>query len=71
MNSELLTPKAAAERASVSPSLIYQWCRDQLLPHYRLRGKGRRGRILIAPADLQEFMQQCRVDRNPLLGDPR
>jgi len=68
MNEQLLTPRAAAERAGVSPSLVYQWCRDQLLAHYRFGSQGRRGKILIAPDDLEAFMRQCRVERHRLLN---
>lgn len=70
MNEQLLTIKEAAQRVGVSPSLVYEWCREQLLAHYRFGGKGRRGRILIAPSDLEAFMRQCRVGRHALLGDP-
>lgn len=66
----LLTPEQAAGRVGVSRSLIYHWCQDRLLPHYRVGTSGRRGRILIDPADLEAFMGRCRVDRHPLLGDP-
>lgn len=64
-----LTVKEAGEYAGVSPALIYQWCQEQRLPHYRLGSEGRRGKIVIAPADLDEFMRQCRVERHPLLAD--
>jgi len=30
-----LTIKQVAEREGVSPSLVYQWCEDRLLVHYR------------------------------------
>jgi excisionase family DNA binding protein len=69
MNRQLLTPREAATSAGVSSSLVYQWCRDQLLPHYRFGTQGRRGKILIAPSDLEAFMQQCRVERHVLLDD--
>jgi excisionase family DNA binding protein len=69
MNEPLMTPREAAASAGVSPSLVYQWCRDQLLPHYRFGTQGRRGKILIAPSDLEAFMQQCRVERHVLLDD--
>lgn len=35
----------------------------------RLGAGGRRGRILIDPADLQAFMQECRVETHPLLDE--
>jgi excisionase family DNA binding protein len=57
-----LNPKQAAERAQVSVSLIYQWVEERLLPHYRVGGRGKRGRILMDPADLDAFLESCRVD---------
>ena len=56
-----LTPKEAAERAGVSVSLIYQWCAEGHLPHYRVGTRGRRGKILIAPEDLDAFMESMKV----------
>jgi excisionase family DNA binding protein len=63
-----LTPKEAAVKARVSTSLIYSLCHDQRLPHYRIGTDGKRGRILIDPADLEAFIQQCRQERHPLLA---
>ena len=56
-----LTPKQAGERAGVSASLIYQLCQERRLPHYRVGGRGRRGKILIDEADLAAFFEACRV----------
>ncbi len=67
MVEKLLTVVEAAEVAGVSPSLVYGWCAEQLLPHFRFGTKGRRGKILISPAELNEFMQSCRVGVHPLL----
>ncbi len=65
-----LTPKQAAHAAGVSLSLIYEWCDERRLPHYRLGGRGKRGKILIALDDLQRFLESCRVtepdDEGPL-----
>ena len=44
----MLSVKQAAERARVSESLIYRWCAERRLRHYRLGGNGRRGRIRAA-----------------------
>lgn len=63
-----LTPKQAAEHEGVSTSLIYRWCDEGRLPHYRLGAEGRRGRILIDPDDLDVFMRGCRQERHPLLA---
>jgi excisionase family DNA binding protein len=55
-----LTPKQAAERARVSTSLVYQWCQDRVLVHYRLGRPGKRGRIRIEEADLEAFLGSCK-----------
>lgn len=57
-----LSPKAAAERSCVSLSLVYRWCTDGSLPHLRVGGKGRRGKILIAPADLDALLATFRIE---------
>ncbi len=67
MKEKLLSVADAAEVAGVSPSMIYSWCAEQLLPHFRFATKGRRGKILISPAELDIFMQSCRVETHPFL----
>lgn len=57
----------AARAIGVSASLIYLWCRERRLKHYRVGSEGRRGKILIDAADLERFMQQCLVEQHPLL----
>jgi excisionase family DNA binding protein len=64
-----LTPKQAAEHAGVSAQLIYQWCDERRLVHYRCGGRGRRGRILIDPDDLDAFLQTLRVTPAPPADD--
>jgi excisionase family DNA binding protein len=56
-----LTPEQAAERAGVSRNLVYRWCEERRLPHYRLGGRGRRGRILIDEGDLEAFLERCKI----------
>lgn len=63
-----LTPKQAAERAGVSVSLVYAWCDEQRLAHYRVGREGKRGRIRIDPADLDAFMRTLRQEQHPLLA---
>jgi excisionase family DNA binding protein len=63
-----LTAKQAAQQAGVSLALVYAWCQEQRLPHYRFGGEGRRGKIMIDEADLTQFLEECRVARHPLLG---
>ena len=57
----LLSVREAARHAGVSESLIYQLCDERRLPHYRPGGKGKRGKILIDPRDLDAFMASCRI----------
>jgi excisionase family DNA binding protein len=57
-----LTVKRAAERAGVSTALVYRWCDERRLPHYRAGGKGRRGKILIEPSDLDSFLESLKVE---------
>jgi excisionase family DNA binding protein len=56
----MLTPKAAAERLGVSPSLIYQLCNEGVLPSYRFGGAGKRGRVMVAEPDLEAYIDRCR-----------
>lgn len=57
----LLTVKMAAERLSVSEALVYSWCASGLLPNYRMGRKGKRGKILIDPDELEGFMVAMKV----------
>jgi hypothetical protein len=41
--------------------LVYRWCAERRLPHYRLGTRGRRGRILIDPDDLDAFLKTLKV----------
>lgn len=54
----------------VSASMIYQWCAEKRLPHLRLGGEGRRGKILIRGADLMRFLEENRIGPHPLLEPP-
>jgi excisionase family DNA binding protein len=67
---DVLTPKQVAVRIGVSASLVYEWCGDGLLKHYRFGGKGKRGCIRIEEADLQEFLQHCRQEGRPAASLP-
>lgn len=58
----MLTVKQVAEKLRISASLVYSWCEDKLLPHYRMGGKGKRGKILIEEAALDAFLQSCKVE---------
>ena len=63
----MLNVNQAAKRAGVSPSLVYTWCREKRLAHYRVGAEGRRGQIRIDPADLDAFMKSLRQAVHPLL----
>lgn len=63
-----MTVKEAATKARVSPSLIYVWVKEKRLACFRMGSAGRRGRILIDPADLEVVITECRRDRHPLLA---
>lgn len=58
---KLFTVAEAAERAGVSESLIYQLCEERRIAHFRPGGKGKRGKILICPRDLDALMESCRI----------
>jgi excisionase family DNA binding protein len=62
----MLTVKQVAERLRISASLVYSWCEDQILPHYRMGGKGKRGKILIEEAVLDAFLQSRKVEGKPV-----
>jgi excisionase family DNA binding protein len=62
----MLSVKQVAERLRVSDSLVYSWCEDHLLPHYRMGGRGKRGKILIEEAALDAFLHSRRVEGNPV-----
>lgn len=66
-----LTVKDVVDRleGKVSTAMVYQWIDEERLPHYRLGGDGRRGKILVDEGDLNRFLEECRVGRHPLLGE--
>ncbi len=66
----LLTVREAAERAGVSPSLVYEWCAGALLPHYRFGKPGRRGKILVDEAELDGFIAAHRREARPQAETP-
>jgi excisionase family DNA binding protein len=61
----MLTPKQAACKLGVSDSLIYEWCAEGVLPHYRFGRPGRRGKILIDETDLNAFVAARRQEIRP------
>jgi excisionase family DNA binding protein len=68
----MLTVRQVAMKLGISPSLVYAWCDEHRLEHYRLGGKGKRGKILIEEEELRRFIQDCKVegdaDGAPALG---
>lgn len=61
----MLTVKAAAERACVCESIVRGWCASGQLPHFRLGAKGRRGKIMILPDDLDGLLAAFKVSSPP------
>lgn len=57
-----MTPSEAAEFVGISASLIYQLVEERRLSHYRVGGKGKRGKILIDPEDLSAFLEAQKVE---------
>ena len=62
----MLTVKQVAERLRISASLVYSWCEEKMLPHYRMGCKGKRGKILIEEAVLDAFLQSRKVEVKPV-----
>lgn len=62
MTEKLLTPAEAAEKAGISQSLICQLCDERRIAHYRVGGKGKRGKILISASDLNRFLEENRIE---------
>lgn len=66
----MLTTKQAADRAMVSVSLMYQWCQDGVLVHYRFGRPGKHGRIRIEESDLEPFLETCNQAGRPQSAGP-
>jgi excisionase family DNA binding protein len=66
----LLNVHEAAKQSGVSKSLIYELCRSGLLIHYRVGGKGKRGRVLIDTDDLSEYLGSCKVEEERIAEEP-
>jgi len=56
----VLTVKETAELLKVSPGCVYQLIAERRLPHHRI-GVGR-GCIRIRQQDLEQFVENCRVE---------
>ncbi len=58
-----LSAKQAAKVAGVSLSMIYQWTTiEKRLPHFRMGGKGKRGKLVIESDDLDVFLATLKVE---------
>ncbi|MBL8795248.1 MAG: helix-turn-helix domain-containing protein [Planctomycetia bacterium] len=63
----MLTIKQLCEKYPyLCPSTVYLWVEQRQLPHYRLGGKGRRGRIVVDEADFAAFLASRKVDAGQL-----
>ena len=57
-----LTARQAGERMGVSASTVYQLCAERRLPHTRVSATGKRGKILIAEGDVDDFLAANKVE---------
>ena len=62
-NSDLMTLKDAVAflESKVSLSLLYEAIASNRLPHYRVSGTGRRGKILVRQADVLAWLERMKV----------
>lgn len=59
-----------ASMCPVSVMLIYHWCSEKTLPHFRLGINGRRGKILIDVNDLERLLASRKVGGQPVEVKP-
>jgi len=64
-----LTVKEAAELIGISPSLVYQFCDERRVSHYRVGGKGKRGKILLDVDDLLAALEAMKVEAHNLSNE--
>jgi len=57
----VLNVRQAAERMSISDSLVYELCACGSLPHVRIGRPGSRGCIRISDADIDAFLASQKV----------
>ena len=57
----MLTVKQSAAHACVCESIIRRWIAAGRLPHYRLGGPGRRGKIMIEVEDLDGLLASFKL----------
>ena len=57
----MMTVKTAAERMSISDSLVYELCACGSLPHVRIGRPGSRGCIRITDSDISDFLASQKV----------
>ena len=56
--------KDAAKRLEISQSLLYQLIAEGRMPHRRIGGRGRRGKIVLKDEDIKEFENSVRMSNN-------
>ncbi len=66
----MLTIKKLCEKHTyLCPSTVYAWIEEGELAHYRLGGKGKKGRIVIDEADFAAFLASRKVEANQRLPE--
>lgn len=67
----MMSVRQAAEHSGVSEKTVRGWVADGVLPHFRLGANGRRGKIAIAPEDLDAFLESRKVSARAALPVPK
>ncbi len=60
--------REASRRLEIIESLTYQLCREGRLPHVRIGGRGRRGKIVITEPDLADFLASVRGSQEAVIN---
>lgn len=65
----LVPVNAICKQWQVSKALVYLWISERRFPHYRVGGRGKRGKVLIEEDEFKSFLATCRVDEGELAED--
>jgi len=60
-----LTPKEAADYLGCSVSLVYQLADERRIAHFRIGGRGRRGKYSFTLEALDAFLESCKIEVTP------
>jgi len=54
---KLIGAEELAQNLSISPQTLYAWARKKKIPHFRLGGGARVGRILFDPQEIEKWLK--------------